>query len=495
MADMEDRPAPSGRAALGGLSGKLLLLTILFVMVGEVLIFFPSIANFRITWLKGRIAQAEIAALAVEAAPDRMLSGDLKSELLKGAGVLVVSLNRGESRKLILRTDNPPMIDEHFDLRTMSWMAAVADAFHALIAGDGRVIGVTDLPPSMSGDVIDIALDEAPLRTAMFGFALNVLGVSAILSLIVAGLVFLALNQVLVKPMRRLTANMVSFGQNPEDKSRIIVPGRRRDEIGVAERELNHMQSELSSMLSQKSRLAALGLAVSKISHDLRNMLSSAHLISDRLGMIDDPTVQKFAPKLIASLDRAIALCAQTLKFGRAQEPPPMREKFPLYKLVEEVIDAVVTQASGRVVFYNNVPPSLSADADRDQIYRVLTNLVRNAIDAIEGHQAENPGSPDGNVTIKAWREGAIATIEIRDSGPGIPDKVRSRLFEAFQSAARRGGTGLGLAIAAELVRAHGGELKLSATGAEGSVFLFTIPDRVGELRSGRRGERRAAEG
>jgi signal transduction histidine kinase len=494
MTDMEDRRDPVKAAAVRGLSGKLLLLTILFVMLGEVLILFPSIANFRITWLKGRVAQAEIAALAVEAAPDRMLSGDLKSELLMGAGVLVVSLNRGASRKLILRSDNPPMIDEHFDLRTVLWAPAVMDAFHALIVGDGRVIGVTDLPPNMSGDIIDIALEEAPLRAAMFRFALNILGLSAFLSLIVAGLVFLALNQVLVKPMRKLTANMVSFGHNPEDRSRIIEPSRRQDEIGIAERELNRMQSDLSSMLSQKSRLAALGLAVSKISHDLRNMLSSAHLISDRLSMIDDPTVRKFAPKLIASLDRAIALCAQTLKFGRAQEPPPMREKFPLHRLVEEVVDAAVVQASGRVVFYNNVPPSLAADADRDQIFRVLTNVVRNSLEAIESDQVLNPASPDGAVTITAWREGAVTSIEIRDTGPGIPDKVRAKLFEAFQSSTRRGGTGLGLAIAAELVRAHGGELKLVSTGGEGSVFLFTIPDRVSELRTGRRGERKTVE-
>jgi signal transduction histidine kinase len=494
MSYVEPGRGPASAAALKGLSGKLLSLTILFVMLGEILIFLPSIANFRITWLKGRIAQAEIAALAVEAAPDRMLSGDLTSELLKGAGVLVVSLNKAESRKLILRTEDPPMIDAHFDLRTTSWMGAVVDAFHALIVGDGRVIGVTDLPPNMSGDIIDIALEEAPLRAAMFGFALNILALSAILSLIVAGLVFLALNQVLVKPMRRLTANMVAFGANPEDKSRIIEPSRRADEIGIAERELHTMQTELSSMLSQKSRLAALGLAVSKISHDLRGMLSSAHLISDRLGMIDDPTVRKFAPKLIASLDRAIALCVQTLKFGRAQEPPPAREKFAIHKLVEEVIDAQVVQASGRVVLYNNVPPSLHADADRDQIFRVLTNLVRNGVEALEAHQAENPESADGAVTIKAWREGAVASVEVRDSGPGIPEKVRSRLFEAFQSAARPGGTGLGLAIAAELIRAHGGELKLVSTGAEGSVFRFTIPDRVSELRTGRRGERKSAE-
>src|SRR6185295_6751045 len=178
MADQDRHPQTVKTAVLRGLSGKLLLLTILFVMLGEILIFLPSIANFRITWLKGRIAQAEIAALAVEAAPDRMVSGDLRSEILMGAGVLVVSLNKGESRRLILRTDNPPMIDEHFDLRAVSWLGAVMDAFDALIAGDRRVIGVTDLPPNMSGDVIDIALEEAPLRAAMFGFAFNILAVS-----------------------------------------------------------------------------------------------------------------------------------------------------------------------------------------------------------------------------------------------------------------------------------------------------------------------------
>src|SRR3954451_5644417 len=198
MADIEERSAPASAAALRGLSGKLLLLTILFVMVGEVLIFLPSLANFRITWLKGRIAQAEIAALAVEAAPDRMLSGDCRSELLKGAGVLVVSLNKGETRKLVLRTDDPPMIDQHFDLRMTTLMGSVMDAIGAFTAGEGRVIGVTDLPPNMSGELIDIALVEEPLRQAMFGFALNILAVSAILSLIVAALGFFALHRVLV---------------------------------------------------------------------------------------------------------------------------------------------------------------------------------------------------------------------------------------------------------------------------------------------------------
>ena len=92
-------------------------------------------------------------------------------------------------------------------------------------------------------------------------------------------------------------------------------------------------------------------------------------------------------------------------------------------------------------------------------MFRILTNLARNAIQAIEGAQAEDERAPDGAVTLRAWREGTIVTIEVGDTGPGIPERVRAHLFEAFQSAARPGGTGLGLAIAAELTRAHGGDI------------------------------------
>ncbi|MGE3831158.1 MAG: sensor histidine kinase, partial [Parvibaculaceae bacterium] len=340
----------------------------------------------------------------------------------------------------------------------------------------------------------DVAMDEAPLRAAMLGFTLNILLVSVFLALIVGGLLFLTLNQVLVEPMRRLSANMLSFAQKPEDTSRIIAPSTRSDEIGAAERELHTMQTELATLLQQKSHLAALGLAVSKVSHDLRNMLSAAHLISDRLSSVEDPTVQKFAPKLIASLDRAIAFCVQTLKYGRAEEAPPRRDRFVLRLLVDEVIDSAAVQASSRIVLYNSVPQNLLADADRDHLFRVLTNLVRNAVEALETHQKNEPDAPEGSIAISGWREGMIVTIEVKDNGPGVPERVRDKLFEAFQSAARPGGTGLGLAIAAELVRAHGGEVWLARTGADGTSFQFTVPDRISALRSGKRGARAAGD-
>ncbi len=486
-----DKNDPMPRPGLlTGLSGKVLALTIIFVMLGEVLIFLPSIANFRIQWLKGRVAQAEIAALAAEAAPDQILSTDLRSEILNGAGVLVVSLTRAERRQLILRSEGDHMIDVSFDLRGTMWIGAIADAFGTILATEPRVIGVIDKPPNMSGDLIEIALLEEPLRQAMFQYGINILILSIILSLIVAGLVFAALNIVLVRPMQRLTRNMVLFRHNPEDLTRVIVPSKRRDEIGLAERELHDMQSELASMLQQKNRLAALGLAVSKVSHDLRNMLSSTQLISDRLSLVQDATVQRFVPKLMVSLDRAIDFLTQTLKFGRAHEPPPMRARMHLRELCDEVIEGAVVQTSSRVVLFNQVPAGTLVDADREQLNRVLTNLLRNAIQAIESLQNEMDEAPEGHVTLKSWREGSVAIIEVKDNGPGIPEQVRPRLFEAFQSAAKAGGVGLGLAIAAELIRAHGGEIRLSSTGPEGTIFRIVVPDSVAELKAGRRGER-----
>ena len=234
-----------------------------------------------------------------------------------------------------------------------------------------------------------------------------------------------------------------------------------------------------------------LCVPVSKVSHDLRNMLSSAHLISDRLSMAEDPTVKRFAPKLISSLDRAIEFLSQTLKFGRAQELPPQREALDLSALVDEVIDAGVVRNPNRIRMFNNVLPDVVVDADREHLNRVLTNLTRNAIQAIEFLHAERSDAPDGAIALQARREGSVTVIEVTDNGPGIPAQIRQRLFQAFQSAARQGGTGLGLAIAAELIRAHGGDIQLESSTEAGTCFVITIPDQAVQLRTGRNGDRR----
>ena len=180
-------------------------------------------------------------------------------------------------------------------------------------------------------------MDEGPLRKAMLRYSTDILFLSLVISCISAALVYLALHYLFVRPMRRVTANMMAFRADPENGDRVIAPSARNDEIGTAERELATMQIELSSMLHQKNRLASLGLAVAKINHDLRNLLASAQLFSERLAKIPDPAVQRFAPKLVHALERAIAFCQSTLSYGRLQEPPPERRPVLLEPLVEEV--------------------------------------------------------------------------------------------------------------------------------------------------------------
>jgi signal transduction histidine kinase len=468
---------PDGRL-IRGLSGKLLLLTVLFVMISEVLIYVPSIANFRLNWLREKLAAAQIAALVVEAAPSRAVSPELQRRLLANAGVKALAVRRGNARRLLLKSGDVMTIDRHFDLRQeRPTLQSVWDAFEALAAGPGRTIRIQDMPRQGGGDFIEIVLAEQPLRAAMIRFSVNILTLSLIISALTAFLVFLALIWLLVRPMRRLTSSMVSFGDDPENAERIIAPSGRRDEIGTAERELEHMQRDLSQTLQQKNRLAALGLAVSKISHDLRNMLSSAQLLSDRLGTVNDPTVRRLAPKLIASLDRAIDFCADTLKFGRAEEAHPRRDRFVLRGHAQDVIDDLKIQIPGDIKWHNGIAIDLEIDADKDHIFRILDNLLRNAAEAITANPEPRPGA----ISLDALRDGSVVTITIEDNGPGLPKRARDHLFQAFQGGVKAGGTGLGLAIAAELVRAHGGDIA-PVEVETGTKFTLTIPDRVAEL-------------
>ena len=464
-----------------GLSGKLLLLTILFVMVAEVLVFVPSVSNFRRQWLMSRLEDAQIAALAAEAAPGGQLPKALRDKLLQSVKVKAVAVKGTDSRRLILEQDMPAEIDASYDLRNAAWLDLITDALMVFGESGNRVIRVVGQPGFESGEFIEVVMEEAPLRTAMLRYGLDILGLSILISIITAALVYLTLDALLVKPMTRLTWNIVRFSERPEDPTRIIVPSGRRDEIGTAERELSAMQAELAGTLNQKSRLAALGLAVSKISHDLRNMLSSAQLLSDRLSTVKDERVQQLVPKLLASLDRAIRLCARTLDFGQAQEVPPRRKLFPLAPLVAEVGDALDLPRPERVEWKVDIDAEIKVDADRDQLYRVLSNLCRNAVQALESE-----GDRGGEIVIAAWREGSVTVIEVRDSGPGVAERARARLFEAFQSVARKGGTGLGLAIAAELVTAHGGQIAL-VNNEGGATFRVIIPDVVVELDRARR--------
>jgi hypothetical protein len=485
---LTDDKAGSGGAMRGlrfGLSAKLLFLTVVFVMVAEVFIYVPSIANFRLNWLNDRLAAAHTAALVLDAAPSGMVPESLAKQILGSVGARAVAMKLGTQRRLLAASDMPPKVDHDVDMRSVPWYRAIVDAFQTLLDDDKDVLRVVG-PAPMGGDFIEIVINEAPLRHAMLRFSVNITLLSLVISGITAMLVFLALHYLLVRPMRRITSNIMAFRADPENPDRVIAASGRTDEVGMAEEELAAMQRDLASMLHQKNHLAALGLAVSKINHDLRNLLASAQLFSDQLSSLPDPKVQRFAPKLMRALERAIAFCQSTLSYGAAQEAPPERKPIMLEPLLEEVHETLGLGLDVPIRWIVAIERGLMVEADRDQLFRILVNLCRNAMQALEARGSRDPARDQ--IRITGRREGAVAVIEVSDTGPGVSQRSRAHLFEAFQGSTRAGGSGLGLAIAAELARAHGGDIHL-VDGTIGATFRVTIPDRAVSL-DGKNSER-----
>jgi signal transduction histidine kinase len=471
--------APARREFRLGLSGKLLLLTLLFAMMAEVFIYVPSVANFRLNWLNDRLSAAYTAALVFETVPpDAVVPEKVAREILKSIGARAVALKLGQQRRLLAAGEMPAAIDLDIDVRSMTWHRAIIEAFATLFSSGHEVMRVVGAAP-MGGEFVEIVMNAVPLRKAMLEFSGRILILSLIISGITAMLVYISLHLLLVRPMRRMTENIVAFRSEPENPARIIAVSRRRDEIGTAERELAAMQSDLRGLLQEKNHLAALGLAVSKINHDLRNLLTSAQLFSERLAKLADPHVQRFAPQLMRALERAIAFCQSTLSYGRVQEQPPERRLLALEPLVDTVRETLGLDAASRVRWIAAIERGLMIDADPDQLFRILLNLTRNALAALESREVKDPGRDQ--IRITGRREGAVVIIEVADTGPGLSPQARAHLFEAFQGSTRTGSAGLGLAIAAELVRAHGGEIRL-VEGTIGATFRLTIPDCAVEL-------------
>ena len=451
------------------LSARLLVLTIIFVLIGEVFIYVPSVARYRLVYLQGHIESARIAALSVEAAPDGMVTENLRNMLLLHSGVLQVSLKRNEQRMLILMSEMPHAIGATFVMAEETPLSLIRQAFDAMSGGGERVIRVIGTAPADQDDTtVDILLDEGPMVAEMFDYSRRILELSLVLAAITAGLVFFSLHLLLVRPLRRMSDNLVSFRRAPEDAATVMARSRRRDEIGVAQRELRVMQQRVRAALRQKARLAAVGAAVSKINHDLRNMLATALLVSDRLALTEDAQTRKISAPLLGALERAINLCSQTLSFARAEEPDAQRSEFLLAPLVDEVALVLPTGQTGSIEWRNDVPGDLTLLADRDKLYRILMNLTKNAVEAVAVR------GPGGTVRVTGWRDGEGTMLEVADTGPGLPPQAREHLFEAFAGSV--GGTGLGLAIAYELTRNHGGRLELLKSDPTGTVFRATFP-------------------
>ena len=452
------------------LSARLLLWTVLFLMLSEVFIYVPSISRYRKVYLEARIADGHLATLALQASPDGRVPGEVEQALLEDSLLLGVELD-GSQRTLML--GDAPEVEAAFNLSHNRPLDLIREAFTTLFSDHERIISVTSHPKnrihSHGKEELTVYLNEAPLHQQMIDYSWRILKLSIIISLITASFLYFALQWGMIRPMRRITRHLVSFSNDPENTQHTIQPSGRSDELGVMEQELKGMQGEIRSALAQKERLAVLGNAVSRINHDLRNILSTVSLLSERMARSEDPAVQKVAPMLAISVSKAVQICTSTVDLARGDQAVNHRETVPLHELVREVGVSLGLDDCSDVNWHNKVPERILVEADHDRLFRVFLNLGKNADKALK----ENGG---GNITIDAFQDDQHTVITVSDDGPGLPDIALEHLFQAFVGSASKGGSGLGLTTARDLMRAHGGELSLASSSTAGTRFEMDLP-------------------
>ncbi len=457
------------------LSFKLISVIAFVILLVEVAVFFPSLANYRASWLDDRLRIGGVAVRVFDAVPDVMdLPVEITDPLLQSAGALAIVYRRaGQTDLIALEGADMPAETHLADMRDRNPVRLIIEATETLLFGGNRILRIVGVPPGAGDVVVEVLMPDSPLRADMLTYSANILALSLIIAGVTAAVIYIFAEGLLIAPIKRLTGNVLAFRQNPENATLIIAPDPGRDdEIAVLEEALSQTQSELFTMLRQRRHLADLGLAVAKINHDLRNMLTSAQLLSDQVATLDDPKVQRLAPRLVNTLDRAIGFAQTVLDYGRQQASPPRPQAFNARMLGAESAMAAGLVGHPAITFDNELPEDLILNLDPDHFSRVLVNILKNAREALETMGENNP---EPHVRLSASREPETVRIIIADNGPGLPPRARENLFVAFQGSARAGGTGLGLAIARELTEANGGRLVLLESGA-GTRFALDFP-------------------
>nr|CAD6426542.1 sensor histidine kinase [Rhizobium sp. Q54] len=473
----QERSAPAPMPRLfHGLSGRLLWLTVVFVMLAEILIFAPSVAGMRMNWLRDRLDTAAAAGIVIDGLQPSELPRSVQDDTLLATGTKVIALRKDGTSRLLAAVDVPPQVDDQYDLADVPMLVSIRDAMNTLFFGGGRVMRVFG-PIGETDMIVELVMTDDALRKDMLSYAHMMFVLSLVISLITAVLIFLAINRMMIRPIRHLARSMQLFSERPDDPERVFRPDGAKGELAVAGRHLADMQVELQRTLRQQKNLADLGLAVSKINHDMRNILASAQLMSDRLIDVEDPMVRSFAPKLLRTIDRAVGYTNEVLSYGQASEAAPRRRIVRLSELCQEVRDMLALDPGSGIEYQEQVPPDLEIDADSDQLFRVIHNICRNSVQALAVFHPEDAATVR-RITVTATRIGSVVGITIDDTGPGMPRKARENLFAAFRGSARSGGIGLGLAIARELVLAHGGTIALVEKPGPGTQFRIEIPDR-----------------
>ena len=470
-----------------GLAARVLAVTIGFVLLAMSLFYVTRLTAHREMLLHGKISAVQTTVDAFGMAGPTPPPQDLSQRILNSVDVKWMAVETPTGRREFVIAGGPPAGVESIIADDNSYPESMAATFHALFAAPRTVVKLS-APAQANEPAIEFAFDETTLVQSLRRVSYNFLTISLTIAAVVTCVLWAALWRMVLQPVRRLTSNIIAFGESPQDASRVIAPTGRGNEIGRAEAALAVMQGSLAHELAQGKRLAELGMAVARINHDLRNILSAAQLISDRLATIPDPLAQRLAPRLVATLDRAIQFCQSTLTYGASRELPPSRRRFDLSELVSQVVEAGTAEHEVAIDYNIDIPPRFCVYADPDHMLRVLENLSRNAAQALMAKGATD-GRPKA-IRFAAIRTDGLALVEISDTGPGFPPDQHDRIFEPFHKSTSDVGAGLGLAIAADLVTRNGGAITLAPAKADdfycGARFLIKLPTAEGARKSAR---------
>jgi len=461
-----------------GLSGKLLVLTILFVMLAEIILFIPSAAMFRQTWLMQRINASQQLTLAVMGVPNFQGSELLSNTFMRDTDVTAVMQKKEGMTESVLGMAPPDAVYTTVDLREGPKSIPDIGATLRAYFGDGEgYLRVWAQPSVPDAQALEIIIPNAAVKQALVEYCHRVIGLSILIAIFTGLLIYLALSALIVRPVQRLADALATFRQDPEHRAGVITASTRKDEIGALEREFVEMKSDIRGALKQKDRLATLGLAVAKINHDLRNVLTSAQLISDRLATDSEERVRRMGERLVRAVDRGVQLCAATLTYSKADEPAPSAQPIRLASLLGEAAGDAINghNPAVKINWINDVPTELTLMADPDQTYRIFNNLFRNAVQALSRHDGEMQDTLRVDAKTITTETGQDVIVRVIDNGPGLSDAAQRNLFKPFTGTAK-GGTGLGLTISRELAMAHGGDLRLESTSDAGTAFAVVLP-------------------
>jgi len=250
---------------------------------------------------------------------------------------------------------------------------------------------------------------------------------------------------------------------------------RMTENVQTAQTQLQHTVNTLKStqaQLVQSEKLSAVGEFVAGVAHELNNPLAAVMGFSELLRNANvDEKQRRHLDLIFKSSQRCQKIVQSLLSFARRHQPE--RKPVAVNKLIEDVLDIVAYQLRTSNVA---VECRLAADlplvlADGHQVQQVVLNLINNARQAIEAHQA------GGRITITTERNSQIIRISIQDNGPGIPPENIQRIFDPFFTTKEVGkGTGLGLSLCYGLIKEHGGNITVASQPGHGATFTIELP-------------------